>query len=248
MGDWAMFSGHLNRYKLIFGLLLLALGPASTVLADNVGGAFGPVVNPDHRSWQYRAALDPDTDDFAHRLHYQHALDDDFMWRLIVQGRAPGGSNHGFDYFGAELFWQLPNVRDNWQQGVRFDLRFRDDDRPQSIGFNWMHQIALNEVWRARGLLLLGTDFGENRRDSVGIQTRFQLLHRTTDTLSLGAELYSGYGRADDLQGLDDQTHQIGPIFSWSVAPGWSVFGGPLFGLTDPTDDYNIRLWLTYSL
>ena len=53
-----------------FGSLIVS----ETAFAQNTGGVFGPVVKEGHRSFQYRAAVNPDNalgqTGFAQRLHY----------------------------------------------------------------------------------------------------------------------------------------------------------------------------------
>lgn len=41
---------------------------------QNTGGVFGPVVNEDHSSIQYRATYDPDSEGLAQRVHFQQSL------------------------------------------------------------------------------------------------------------------------------------------------------------------------------
>ncbi len=233
----------------IFGLvivpLVLAAGP---LRAQNTGGVFGPVVNEGHRAFEYRIGHDPDADSFAQRLHYQQSSSGEMMWRLVGQIRKPDQGGQEFDYLQGEVFWQLTPDSASWQQGLRFDFRIRDDDRPGTIGVNWMHQFSLNEQWRARALLLSAIDVGDNRRDGIILQTRGQLARGVGDQTQLGFELFSGYGSTDDFRDFDDQSHQIGPFVSMRLGNQFNVYGSALFGLTDGAADTNFALWITKSL
>ena len=75
------------------GLLLLLF--ASSSAASNTSGIHGPGVKSDDRSMQLRLALSPSDentqqDNWAYRLHYQHAFNDEFSGRVILQYRDRG--------------------------------------------------------------------------------------------------------------------------------------------------------------
>ena len=93
--------------SLSFILLLLA----APLYAQNTGGVFPPTVSEGHKSWQYRWAVDPESANgdtaFAQRLHYQQAINDDFMWRIVGQVRKTDDSDFDPDFLQAELFWEF---------------------------------------------------------------------------------------------------------------------------------------------
>ena len=227
-------------------LLAFMAGPLH---AQNTGGVFGPVVNDLHRAYEYRISYDPDVDSFAHRLHYQHSLDSDRMWRVIAQGRkSEGATSHEFDFVQGELFWQITPDEAALQQGLRFDLRYRDGDRPGTAGINWTHQFPLTNGWRGRAILLTAVDFGENRREGLLLQTRAQLARSVGAAGQVGLEMFSGYGSTDDFPSFDDQSHQLGPFFSLEVAEEVSMYGSALFGLSQGAPDTNLAIWVTKTL
>ena len=235
----------------------LSLAAVFTVLAmpciaQNTGGAFGPVVNEGHKSLQYRGAIDPDNaageTGFAQRLHYQQAIDGDFMWRVIGQTLKTDDSDFDFDFFQAELFSELSDDGDRNRSGVRFDYRVRDGDRPDHFGFNWMNQFQLDNNWSARALVLTNVQFGSNAADGVNLQTRFQLAKRLESGNSLGLEMYNNYGNTDDFGSFNSQNHTIGPIFSAPITSDWALFSGVLFGISDGAPDTEARLWFTRGI
>ena len=229
---------------LVLTLALIAAGPA---LAQNTGGVFGPVVNEGHRAFEYRAGYDPDSDAFAHRLHYQHALNTDFMWRIVGQARKGEGSGQEFDYVQGELFWQITPDESAWQQGLRFDARVRDGDRPSTFGVNWMNQFALSPEWRARAILMTAVDLGENRREGVLLEVRGQLGRALGEGRQVGVELFSALGSTKDMPDIDDQRHQLGPYMTASFAE-WTLYGSLLVGLSQGAPDTNLAVWVTRTL
>ena len=232
-------------------VFLGAMMVPTTANAQNTGGVFPPTVNEGHQSVQYRAAVNDESNvsdfGFAQRLHYQRAINGDFMWRVLGQTRRTAESDVDFDFIGAELFWEFSDDEDDYKHGVRFDGRIRDDGRAEQLGFNWIHQWALDDGWSARAILLTGLQIGDNRADGVNIQTRTRLVKKLDSGVTIGVENYSNYGNTGSFGDFADQNHTIGPVISVPVGNGFSIFGGPLFGVSRAAADVETRLWITNS-
>lgn len=219
---------------------------SGTAQAQATGGVFPPNVNEGHRSVQYRAAYNPDTEGFASRLHYQQALDGDFMLRGLIQTRKTDDSDLDIDFVQAELFWDLSEDTDKWRTGVRFDARLRTEGRPGLLGAHWMNRWALSDDWDGRFVVLSAVNVGDDAPDGVFLQTRGALNYSGFDGVGTGVELFSAYGSTDDFAStFDEQRHAIGPTLNVKLGDGVSLFGGPLFGLTDATPDVDWRVWIT---
>lgn len=233
----------------LIGLSAIFLCGAAT--AQNTGGVFPPTVNEGHQSVQYRAAINSESAvsdfGFAQRLHYQRAINDDFMWRVLGQTRRTASSDVDLDFIGAELFWEFSDNEDDYKHGVRFDGRIRNDGRSEQLGFNWIHQWNLDDGWSARAILLTGLQLGENSADGVNIQTRTRLTKKLENNVTVGFENYSNYGNTGDFGSFDEQSHTLGPVISVPVGNGFSIFGGPLFGISGAAADVETRLWITNS-
>ena len=233
------------RYAGTLACSAVALALSQGAHAQNTGGVFPPVVNEDHKSVQYRATLNPDTDGFAQRIHYQQSINDDVMFRGLVQARKTDESDVDFDFFQAEMFWELSDDDDIWKTGLRFDARIRDEGRPGLFGAHWMNQRKFGDHWQGRFIVLTATDVGDDARDGVFLQTRSQITYSGAQRFGLGMEFYNSYGALDDIADFEDQTHQIGPIVTFSPATGWGIYTNALFGLTDASPDNELRIWLT---
>ena len=220
----------------------------TSAFAQNTGGVFPPVVNENHRSIQYRAAYNPDTDAFAQRLHYQQSIDDSLMWRIIGQTRKTSDSDADFDFVQAELFWEMTPNDAKWRRGVRFDARVRSDNRPGFLGFNGMTQTQITETLEIRALFLTSVELGENARDGVFIQTRAHLAKSLPSKRRIGIELFNSYGSTAEFEKFDNQSHSAGPFLTTPLGDGFNLFGGALFGITDGAPDTDLRLWITKNL
>lgn len=211
--------------------------------AQNTGGVFPPTVNEGHQSLQYRITLSED-DKSAQRVHYQEAISDDFMWRIAGQVKSNDGDTD-FDYLQGELFWDFSDKGDNWEQGLRFDFRLRDEDRPEQFGINWMHQIKASNRLTLRAVALSSVQFGSNAPDGVAIQTRGSFIYKANNSVNVGAELYNVHGTTKNFTLLNKSQRQLGPFVSFPVRDKTSIYLSGLFGLSKRAPDTELRLWLT---
>jgi len=216
----------------------------STALAQNTSGVFPPGFGDNHESIQYRIAYNTETDDFANRLHYQKSIDEKRLWRVLVQTREGPDSDFDFDFFQAELFWELGNTKSKWRKALRFDGRLRDNDRPAQIGLNFPNQFSLGNGWSTRVIGLSNFQFGDNNQDGIGLAGRANIAKKLNSGPSLGIEYFGNYGTTQNFSvGKSGQT--IGPFVSTKLTGKTSIFAGVQFGLTNTAANTDLRLWLT---
>lgn len=238
----------LKRFLFVANTVVLVMLTASPAGAQNTAGVPPPGFPDGHESLQYRVAYETDTDAFAHRLHYQQAFDEKKLWRIIVQGRKTNDRDNDFDFAQGEIFWRLTGPTRRWQHGLRFDLRVRHEGRPATFGLNWSNEFTFADDWRFRTVVLTAIDVGDGARDGVFLQTRNQLNYALAPRQNIGFELYSVYGSSKDIPSLKDQNHQLGPYVVLPLGDKWQLFGSALAGLTDESQDLNLKLWFTRAL
>lgn len=238
----------MNFSSVVVSAGALSLGLFSPAFAQNTGGIFGPIVNEGHHSAQYRITYDPDTERYAQRLHYQHALNGELMVRVIGQARKTASSDFDPDFLKAELFWQITPDGQPWQTGLRFDASLRDGNRSDVLGLNWTNQWRISDTVSVRAIVLTSLELGDMARDGIGLGTRAGLFYREGSGPEFAFEMFNSYGTTDDIADLEDQRHQIGPAVNLPVSNGWSIYGSALFGVTDATPDTELRIRLTKRL
>ena len=235
--------------RIIVSILCLWLF-SSLAHAQNTGGVFPPTVNEGHKSVQYRLTVDPESANgeaaHAQRLHYQQAINGDFMWRIVGQTRKTADSEFDFDYVQAELFWEFTEDNAAINSGVRFDARYRGDDRPNQFGLNWMNQFKLGENWNGRALVLTSVQAGDNAADGLSLATRGNIYRKLPSGQTIGLELFNGLGNTDSGFGsFKTQDHTAGPFVSMPLNDDLSIYLGALFGLSERAADEQLRLWIT---
>lgn len=239
----------LHRFLSVSILAMCGFLIAPHAQAQNTGGVFPSQVNEGHKSLQYRVAINPDNakDEFgfANRLHYQQAINGDFMWRIVGQAQKTDSSDFDFTFVQAELFWELSDDDDQHKTGLRFDARLTDGDSAEQLGVNWMNHFTFDNGWHARAIVLSSVQIGDNSADGVGLQTRARIGKKLETGPTIGVEMYNVYGRTTGFGSFDEQNHTIGPFFSAPINEKISLFAGPLFGLSKAAPDIEARLWLT---
>ena len=243
-----MKNSSLFDFKIVFLVgIVLALN-TNQVFASNVGGVFGPIVNEGDRTFQYRAAYDPDSEQFVQRLHYQHSLNDDVRLRGVIQARKTDDSDVDYDFFQGEVLWQLDNISDQWNHALRFDFRIPDEGRSGLVATTWTNKLVWSEHWSTTALVLGSVDVGSDARSGLFLQTRADIVRKLNGKWSVGAELFSNLGSTSDFGSFEEQSHQVGPLLKGKLGNGWSLFTGVLLGISDASQDENLRFWLTKSL
>lgn len=230
---------------IFFGLLILFLSTV-TAAAQNTGGVFPPSVDEGHKSLQYRSAYNLENDNFSQRLHYQQAINGDFMWRIVGQTRETESSDFDFDFLQAELFWELSPEDTNYRTGLRFDARLRDDNRPHQVGLNWSHQWKFNEGWTARLVGFSSVQFGDNNADGIFLAPRAHL-SRKLNAVTLGVEYYGNFGSTDEFT-VSKTGQTAGPFISTKLTGKTSIMAGVQLGLNNAAPDSDLRIWLTQGL
>ncbi|WJG07797.1 hypothetical protein [Aliiglaciecola sp. LCG003] len=222
-----------------------------TASANNVGGVFGPVINPTDKSLMFRYATSPGEnggeDAIATRLHYQQALNTDFRLRLLAQGRDIS-NDFQYDSAAVELLWQFQHRQQgDWDSALRFDFRTRRGDRAESVGVNWTNQWKLADSWSARAVGSLAWQFGSDKAATgTSFSTRAQISYKTESKLTLGMDMFNSFGKIGDFGSFNDQNHAIGPTISGKAANMKYMFGY-LKGVSDGARDDVFRFWLGTS-
>jgi hypothetical protein len=235
------------KYTVRYAFSLILLLSATQVVASNTSGVHGPNVDADDRSMQLRIALSPgdedgEKDNWATRLHYQHAFNDRIRARVILQYRDRG--NFEYEYFRGELLYNFKKQAADgiWSSGVRLDARQRRSDNPEQISLNWTNQWNLSNGIRIRGVLIGAWEFGSDRAFSgTEIETRSSISKRLDNGLRLGLEMFNEFGEIGDFGSFNDQSHQIGPMLGGSIGDlKYEV--RYLAGVSDGSRDHNFGL------
>ncbi|MBF7073004.1 hypothetical protein ISG33_06280 [Glaciecola sp. MH2013] len=216
-------------------------------MASNTSGVHGPSVKAGEKSSQLRIALSPSDEDgqvdnWAYRAHYQHAFNDEFRGRVILQYRDRGDLQ--FEYIRAEMLYNFKKkeVDGMWSSGLRFDIRARRSDSPEEFAVNWTNQWDLSNGIRLRGIIISAWQFGsDNADDGTALETRFGVSKKIGNGLTIGMEMFNDYGTIGEFGSFNSQSHQIGPMIGGTIG-GMKYEFRYLAGVSNGTRDHNLGL------
>ena len=240
-----VYCDHMIWRVFFFSLVLTCLVPA--MAGAQGGNVFSPEVEAGDRSWEWRAGgvLEAESQwGLSTRLHYQHAFDDRFRLRGVVQFASETGERTRFDFARAELLWQYrEETPSGYAAGFRFDARLNEGNGPHRLGVNWAHQWNFESGWRGRAILIADQEVGSGAGDGLRLSSRSQLTYRLDNGLRIGAEAFSRYGNlSDGLPGFDRQRHTVGPVASGAFNEQWRWYAGAQMAVSDAARDQYLRL------
>ena len=233
----------MNRLLLTAGFAALA----TPALAQNTTGVFGPNVDPDDHSVEYRVAVtDEDGTPWGQRIHYQRSISDRLRPRLIVATRERGGRQVDLDFVRAELVWQTTPDDAKWSRGWRFEARMRDEGA-EEVRANLINQWDLGDGWRARGILLNTLQVADRTNDNLQFSTRLGLSRKLDSGVRLGVHGYFDLGDTSDFRVLDGVESELGPFIGFSLTDSVGMYVGTLHGVSGDAADSQLRVFIDRS-
>ncbi|MGB3456981.1 MAG: hypothetical protein WBG08_07615 [Litorimonas sp.] len=226
----------------------LAVGFAAPAQAQNVTGVFSPTVSEDDHALEYRAAgvIDAPGDDFlwAQRLHYERAISDNFRPRIVVATEETASNEVELDFIRLEAVWQLTPDDRKHQMGMRFEGRVRTEGA-EEIRANFINQWALPNNFRARAILMNTLQVAQRTNNELQFQGRFELSRKLPESgIRLGLHSYVELGDTSDIRAFKDDEAEIGPFIEFDLTDDVAVYIGTLHGLTDASDDNQLRFFI----
>ena len=227
-------------------LAVLAPLPA---FAQNTSGAPGPRVDEGARALEYRLSVSLDEDRgerAAHRFQYEHGVTDALRLRVVGQVlTSDGDARH--EYLQVDALWQVAPNDAPLQLAMRFDARVQDGARPERLGVVGIGQVAVSDALTLRGSVHLNAEVGDQARDGLSVETRGGIIYKLGQGRRIGVEGFHDHGRTPDPEPFGGR-QQIGPFVEWPVGERWTLDTSVLFGVSDETQDLDLRVFVTRGL
>lgn len=222
----------------------------STFVSANISGVMGPNVDPTDRSFQFRAVLsfaenDLQQDSWLYRAHYQHALNDTFRLRGVLQYR--NQTSFEYDFIRAELLYNFRKRTNDqvWSSALRFDFRARRGSRTEEFAINWGNEWDFLNGYRVRVTIIGGYELNKNYHfDDTKVQTRFSFSRKLGSGQRVALQMLNQHGRLGELNPVDEKGIFLGPSISGDLH-GVKYEFRYLCGMTDTVRDHNLFLRIT---
>ena len=230
--------------RIVLSTALAAI--AMPALAQNTTGVFGPTVDADDHSIQYRVAItDESGANWGQRIHYERAVNDRFRPRIVLATKERGGNQVDLDFVRLEAVYQLTPDDRPWQRGLRFEARFRDEGA-EEVRVNLANQWVLGDGWRARAIWLNTLQIADRTNEELQFSTRLGLSRKLDSGVRVGVHGYFGLGDTGGLELLTDAVDsEAGPFVGFDLSDRIGVYVGTLHGFTDASPDNQFRVFLS---
>lgn len=234
----------------MLSLTVLVLSPVGA--RANVSNVFGPAVDADDLSVEYRlsyAPADGDRDSrLRQRLHFQYSFNERIRARLIAAYDELPRRGTAFSYSRLEVQWQYGEDRyDKLDAALRFELQ-NGPGSADGVRVAWAGNVNLSGGWQVRGNVLLGRLIGSDAVSGLRLETRLQATYRLDSGIRLGFEMFDNFNSSAQFGSFDDQRHQLGPVLKLNVGRHWSLFASYLAGISDVAEDASWRVFVGRSI
>ena len=217
---------------------------SSFALAQNTSGVFGPTVGEDDHAIEYRAAVIlEDGNSWGQRIHYEKAINDRLRPRIIIATEESGSSEFDLDFIRAELVWQITPDEQDYQAGMRFEGRIRDEGA-EEVRANFINQWSLGDGWRARAIWLNTLQVADTTKDELQFSARLGLSRKMEQGFRIGAHGFFDLGDTSDFRVLNGVDSEVGPFISFDLTDQVEVYIGSLHGLTKGSTDNQLRFFI----
>ena len=241
---------------LALAALLAGLGATQAQATDLK--AYSPHVEEGEVALEARGNWTVDDDDglddvMDQRYELEWGVTD--IWHTALIGKLKQEANGPLRYDATawENIIQVTEPGEHWLDfGLYFEFSAADDpDAADKIEFKPLFEKS---VGRFTVLVnpIFEKEVGNNAEDSVEFEYAWQTRYRLLPEFEPGFEAYGGIGEISDTRALDEQRHQIGPVFFGKLGAG--DYGavkyelGWLFGLTDGSADGSLKWLVEYEL
>lgn len=235
-------------------LSAIALIPAAA-LAQSTSGVSGADVKAGDDSFEYRIAFSPEDDGkdegFNHRFHFQHAFDDSWRARIVLNQGKRGAEPLTTQSVGIEILRQFVESEKSggWDSAIRVDGVIPvEDGRPGRARIAWLNGFDLSENLDMRANIYFGHEIGNLAKDGVSIETREELTYKLTSGVKIGAQMFDSYGTTAHFGSFDEQKHALGPVLKGKVGKHVKYEFSTLFGLSRAASDVDFRFFVSYAL
>jgi hypothetical protein len=227
----------------------------SCACAQNLSAVHSPEISPGDRSVDFRVGYVLNDDGapavYSHRFHYQHAVGDDWRFRVIVQQNKRDGDSIATQSIQLQALRQFvrSETSGGWDSGVRFDGFIPvEDGRAGRVRVAWLNSLNLDPRWQVRGNVFISREIGDNAAAGLSLEAREEITRKFSAGLSLGAQLFHNLNTTARFGTFNEQRHQIGPVAKIKLSKRLGLEASALFGASRAASDVEIRMVAAYRI
>lgn len=219
----------------------------------NNSGVMGPNIDIADNSVQFRTALavadeNNQGNQWAYRVHYQHAFNEKYRGRIALQYRENDGFQ--YDFVRAELLYNFRrfSVDKKWSSSLRFDFRSRGGGRAEELALHWSNEWNFFNGYIARAVIVAAQQFNGDVLDN---ETLFRINGGVYKWLSseytIGVEIFSERDEFGSRESTEQEGFYFGPTLNGRVSRYKYKFRY-LYGISSDVRDHNFMFQISTQI
>lgn len=233
--------------------LLLAFGFSHAAQAG-IGGIGNAQVTKGALTTSERVAYIEDGDDgpqdsrLRSRIMADYGINDWLAAGFFIQGDRRAGDSLELEALISELRFEFTSAdTSGYYSGIRLRYTWRDGDKKPDDAHIRFIIGAPYERWDFRFNQFFGLETGTDARAGLLVETRPQVTYGYYGNHRAGIESFSNFGNISRVDGWNNQSHEVGPVFQGPLTDTLSYETGYRRGISDAAANHTFRLFLTQS-
>lgn len=182
------------------------------------------------------------------RIMTDYGVNDWFATGLYIQGDRRDNDNLELEALIWENRFEFTTAKDDgFYSGARLRYTWRDGDKkPDDAHIRWILGAPVGK-WDARVNLITGIETGTDARAGLLLELRQQITYGYYEKHHMGIESFSNFGNVSRVDGWNNQSHEIGPVFQGPLTDRLNYDAGYRRGISDAAANHTFRLFLIQS-
>ncbi len=182
------------------------------------------------------------------RIMTDYGINDWFAAGFYVQGDRRKDDNLELEALIGELRFEFTSAdTSGYYSGARLRYTWRDGDKKPDDAHIRLILGAPYGRWDFRINQILGLETGTDARAGLLVETRPQVTYGYYEKHRVGIESFSNFGNVSRVDGWNNQSHEVGPVFQGPLTDTLNYEAGYRRGISDAAANHTMRLFLIQS-
>jgi hypothetical protein len=240
----------MRRALYFFSLSLAASLLAASQAHAAGGGISNAEVDKGVLRLQAREVISSDNDNpnldnrQRQRLSVDYGFNDWFAGGVYVQSNQRNHSNTRFDSLIFDGRFELTDFdEDGFSSGFRIRYTYHNG-KPDTVHFRPLIAKRIDN-WELRFNSIFYSNIGSGAHNGLGVELRTRASYEYSENHWAGLETFHDAGYFRDFSGYQDQSHDLGIVFTGDFTPEWSYETGYAHGISTAASDHTIKFFIT---
>jgi hypothetical protein len=190
----------------------------------------------------------PQDNRWRSRIMTDYGVNDWLAAGFYIQGDRRESDNLELEALIGELRFEFTSAdTSGFYSGARLRYTWRDGDKKPDDAHIRLILGAPYGRWDFRINQIFGVETGTDARSGLLIETRPQVTYGYYENHRIGIESFSNFGNVSRVDGWNNQSHEVGPVFQGPLTDTLNYEAGYRRGISDAAANHTLRLFLIQS-